>query len=66
MNADGGNFKLTAQGPAVEGLNILQFMAENQVAGVDFAVGQGIKHEGIVRIGAMAHGNQALAHQGFL
>ena len=50
------------EGPAVERLDVLQFVAELQVAGVDLVVGQGVEHEGVVGIGAVADGDQLLAH----
>jgi len=53
MNADGGHFKLALQRPAIERLDVLQFVDEFQVAGIDLTVGESVKHEGIIRIGAV-------------
>ena len=62
MDADGGDFQLAAQGPAIERLDVLQFVLEEQVAGVDLVVGQSMKHEGIIGIGAVADGDESLRH----
>ena len=48
-----------AAGATVEGLDVLQFMAKAQVAGVELVVRQGVEHEGVVGIGAVADGDQA-------
>ena len=46
------------RGPAIERLDVLQFVAKAQVAGVHLVVGQGVEHEGVVGIGAVADANQ--------
>ena len=46
--------------PAVERLDVLQFVHELQVAGVDLVVGQGVEHEGVVRVRAVADADQLL------
>ena len=51
------------QRPAIECLDVLQLVPENQVAGVDLVVGQGIEHEGIVGIGTMADSDQFFGHE---
>ena len=40
--------------PAIERLDVLQFVREVQIAGVDLVVGQGVEHERVVGIGAVA------------
>ena len=54
VQADGRQFQLAGKGPAVERFDIDQLVLESVAAGIDLAVGQGMKHEGIVRIGTMA------------
>ena len=63
MDADGGHFQFAAQGPAVERLDVLQLVAETQIAGVELVVGQGVEHEGVVGIGAVADGDESLGHR---
>ena len=62
MDADGRHFQLALEGPAVERLDVLQFVAKLQVAGVELVVGQGVEHEGIVGIGTVADGDEAFRH----
>src|SRR5229473_7855099 len=64
MNADRGNLELAAQSPAIQSLDILEFVKKTQLARIELIVGQRVKHEGIVRIGTMADGNQAFGHDG--
>src|SRR5713226_2586525 len=53
MNADGRHVELAAQRSAVERLDILKLMTKLQVAGVELVMRQGVKHESVVRVGAM-------------
>ena len=66
VDADRRDLQLAAQGPLVERLDVLELVDEPQPAGVELVVGQGVEHECIVRIGAVAdpdrrHG--VVAHQ---
>jgi hypothetical protein len=63
MDADGGHLQFAAQRPAIECLDVLQFMAEIEVAGVQLVVRQRVEHEGVVGVGAVAHGDDALVHR---
>ena len=58
VQADGRQLQLAGEGAAVERFDIDQLVAEFVIAGVDLAVGQGVEHEGVVRIGAMADADQ--------
>ena len=58
VQADGRQFQLAAEGPAVERLDIDQLVLEAVAAGVDLALGQGVEHEGVVGVGAMAHADE--------
>ena len=63
VNADRRDFQLAQESPAIKRLDILQLVAERQVAGRDLVVRQGVEHERIIRIGAMADGDQAFGHR---
>ena len=58
MQAEGGEFEFALKGSAVEGFDIYQFVLEAIAAGIDFVLGQGIEHEGVVGIGAMPHADE--------
>src|SRR5262249_39904837 len=60
--ADGGHLEFAPERPAVERLDVLQLVAEAQVAGVELVVGQGVEHEGVVGVGAVADGDELLRH----
>src|SRR3984957_11474884 len=62
-NADRGHVEFAAKGAAVKRLDVLQFMAELQTAGVNFIVGQRVEHKGVVGVGAVADGDEALRHK---
>ena len=53
MDADGGQLQLRGQGPAIERLDVHQLVLEAVLAGGNLLLGQGIEHEGIVRVGAV-------------
>ena len=42
-----------AQGALVERLDVGELVYVAQLAGVDLALGEGVEHEGVVRIGAV-------------
>jgi hypothetical protein len=63
VQADGGHFKLAFQRPAVQRLDVLELVLEGQAAGVDLVVGQGLEHEGVVGVGAVADADQLLGHE---
>ena len=48
------------QRPAVERLDVLQFVDEPQVAGGDLVVRQGVEHERVVRVRAVADADELL------
>ena len=54
VQAQGRQFQLAAERPAIERFDIHQFVPELVRSGVDLAAGQGVEHEGIVGVGAMA------------
>src|ERR1019366_7102972 len=54
--------ELSLERPAVERFDVLELMAKRQIAGVDLVVGQGVKHERIIGVGAVANGDYSLAH----
>ena len=54
VQAQGRQFQLAAERPAIERFDIDQFVPEDVRSGVDLAAGQGVEHEGIVGVGAMA------------
>ncbi len=54
MNADGRQLQLAIERAAIECLDVDQFVRKPIAARVDFPLGQGIKHEGVVGVGAMA------------
>src|SRR5439155_21375313 len=64
VDADGSDFKFAAEGAAVERLDVLQFVAELQLAGVELVMGEGVEHEGVVGVGAVADADQSLGHRG--
>ena len=59
MNAEGRQLQLAVNGPAVERFDVDQLVLEAVRSGVDFALRQGIEHERVVGIGAMADADQA-------
>ena len=58
MEADGGELQLPSQRPAIERLDVGQLMLEAVLARVDFVAGQGVEHEGVVGVGAVADADQ--------
>ena len=54
VQAQGRQFQLAAERPAIERFDIHQFVPEDVRSGVDLAAGQGIEHERIVGVGTMA------------
>ena len=60
MDADGRQLQFAGESPAIERFDIDQLVAEFEIAGVDLAVGQGVEHERVVRIGTMADANELL------
>ena len=58
VKADGGQFQFAGEGPAVERFDIDQLVDEAIRPGVDLARGQGVEHEGIVGVGAVADADQ--------
>ena len=54
VQAQGRQFQLAAECPAIERFDIDQFVPEEVRPGVDLAAGQGVEHEGVVGVGAMA------------
>src|SRR5262249_29476380 len=62
VDADGGDLEFAAEGAAVERLDVLQFVAGLQGAGVELVVGEGVENEGVVGVGAVADGDQPVAH----
>ena len=60
VQADGGQLQLALEGPAVERFDIDQLVRELEIAGVDLVVRQGVEHEGVVGIGAVADADERL------
>src|SRR5262245_29502357 len=58
MQAQGRQLELGIEGPAIERLDIDQFMLETKGARIDPVLRQGIKHERVVRIRRMADANE--------
>jgi hypothetical protein len=58
VDADGGDLKLAVEGAAVERLDVLQLVAKVAVPGVELVVGQGVEHEGVVGVRAVADADQ--------
>ena len=58
VDAQRGEFQLGLERPAVERFDVDQLVGEIVAAGLDLVLGQGVKHEGIVRIGAMADADE--------
>ncbi len=54
VNAHGRKFQFTGERAAVERFNVNQLVPKFVRPGVDFAVGQSVEHERIVRIRTMA------------
>ena len=59
VQADGGQLQLAREGPLVQRLDILQLVREAIRPGVDLVVRQGVKHERVVGIGAVADADQS-------
>jgi hypothetical protein len=55
MQTDSREFEFAAKGPVVQRLNVLKLMRELIVSRRNLIICQGMKHEGIVRIGAVAY-----------
>src|SRR5262249_50912690 len=51
--------QLAAQRPAIQRLDVLQLVAEAELARVNLVVGQGVEHEGVVGVWAVADGDEA-------
>ena len=60
VDADRGQLQLALERAAVERLDVDQLVRELVVAGVDLVVRQGVEHEGVVRVGAVADADQLL------
>ena len=58
VDADGRDFEFALQRPAIERLDVLQFVDELQVARGDLVVRQGVEHEGVVRVRAVPDADQ--------
>ena len=58
VNAHGRQFQLALEGAAIERLDVDQFVREAIAARIDFALGQGIEHEGVVGIGTVADADE--------
>ena len=58
VQADGGQFEFAAKRPMVERFDVLQGVFETIAPGGNLVVGQGMEHEGVVRIGTVAHADQ--------
>ncbi len=54
VNADRRDVQFRAEGAIVQGLYVLQDMLERPLSGVDAFVRQGVEHERVVRVGAVA------------
>src|SRR6185503_1277312 len=63
VNRDRSDFQLSLQGATVERLDVLQLVGVRQVAGVDQAFGERVKHERVVGVGAVPDANRA-THSG--
>ena len=68
MDADGRQLQFGGKGAAVQRFDVDQLMDEAIRAGVDLVASQGIEHECIVGIGAMAHTDQlsVVSHRSIL
>ena len=62
VDGDGGDFKLAFDGALVEGLDVLEDVLEAVGAGGDFALGQGVEHEGVVGVGGVAEAEEHFVH----
>ena len=62
VNAYSGQFEFAVKCPAVERFNIDEFMDKLILPGIKFPFGKGVKHEGIVGIGAVSHSDNLLRH----
>ena len=62
VEADGRNLQFAAQRPAVERFNVLQFVTELKVAGVELVVGEGVEHEGVVGVGTVTDRDELFRH----
>ena len=60
VQADRRQFELTSKGPVVERLDVLQGVMKSIPAGIDLIVGQGMKHECVVRVGTVPDPDQSL------
>ena len=58
MDAHGRQVEVALDGPAVERLDIDQFVLEPVSAGRDLVLGQGVEHEGVVGVGAVADADE--------
>ena len=63
VQADGGDLQLALECATIERLDVLQLVAEGQVARVDLVMGQGVEHEGIVGVRAVADCNHLFRHR---
>ena len=59
VNRDRGDFELTAQRALVERFYILELVDVMEPVGLDFALGESIKHECVVGVGAVRDVNGA-------
>src|SRR4051812_25096547 len=50
MDGDGGDVQLAAKGAAVEGFDVLKLMDVLDALRIDLPIGEGVKHERIVRV----------------
>ena len=60
VDAQRGELQLGPERAAVERLDVDQLVRELVLAGVDLVLRQGVEHEGVVRVGAMADADQFL------
>ncbi len=63
VGADRRDVQFAFHGLVVEGFDVGNDMLEREAVGLQFAVGQGVKHERIIRVRAVANGNFAWFHQ---
>jgi hypothetical protein len=63
MNADSSHIEFTLERPPVKRLDILQLMPKGIRPRIDLLIRQGMKHECIVGIRAMADSDDAFGHR---
>ena len=60
VQAEGRQLQFAREGPAVERLDIDQLVLEAEAARVDLVLRQGVEHERVVGVGAVADANELL------